>query len=228
MRNIIGIVISIGLVGGLVASFAFSQLSMQVDAESRAPSATQVREQNLDANGLIRIHEQGTASVNVTNSSLPVSGTVSVGNLPFDDAGALRIASQPRSRTQVLYDGPIGPRQTIATQYADVEGCFDLTVFVLNAGVKLNGYQPVAESGLHLSGDGVNDYGAVSGLTSSMSRTENIGDSVNTARRFSTENLLGSPYFNAAFAPFASASIQAPADLPARDIKVTLHCVLES
>ena len=46
--------------------------------------------------------------------------------------------------------------------------------------------------------------------------------------RFSTENLLGSPYFNAAFAPFASASIQAPADLPARDIKVTLHCVLES
>jgi hypothetical protein len=31
------------------------------------------REQNLDANGNIKIHEQGTANVNVTNASLPVA-----------------------------------------------------------------------------------------------------------------------------------------------------------
>lgn len=35
--------------------------------------AVPVREQNLDANGNIKTHEQGTANVNVTNSSLPVA-----------------------------------------------------------------------------------------------------------------------------------------------------------
>ena len=39
-----------------------------------------VREQNLDASGAIRVHETGTANVNVTNGSLTVTGTVSVGN----------------------------------------------------------------------------------------------------------------------------------------------------
>jgi hypothetical protein len=50
-----------------------------------------VSEQNLDGNGNIKVHEQGTANVNVTNTAaLPVSGTVSVGNLP---------ATQPVSGT---------------------------------------------------------------------------------------------------------------------------------
>lgn len=40
------------------------------------PPGQQVREQNLDENGNIRVHEQGTADVNVTNRSLLVSGTV--------------------------------------------------------------------------------------------------------------------------------------------------------
>jgi hypothetical protein len=37
-----------------------------------------VSEQNVDSHGLIRTHEQGTADVNVTNSSLQISGTPSV------------------------------------------------------------------------------------------------------------------------------------------------------
>jgi len=50
-----------------------------------------VREQNLDADGLIRVHEQGIADVNVTdeelnvnitNDSLSVSGEVEVSNFP--------------------------------------------------------------------------------------------------------------------------------------------------
>jgi hypothetical protein len=38
------------------------------------------REQNLDANGNIKVHEQGTASVNITNATVPVheQGTASV------------------------------------------------------------------------------------------------------------------------------------------------------
>ena len=35
-----------------------------------------VLEQNKDANGFIRVHEQGTADVNVTNAVLPISGNV--------------------------------------------------------------------------------------------------------------------------------------------------------
>jgi hypothetical protein len=41
-----------------------------------------VREQNLDANGWIAVHEQGEADVNITNGSLQVSGAVSVSNFP--------------------------------------------------------------------------------------------------------------------------------------------------
>ena len=47
-----------------------------------------VAEQNRDASGNVRVHEQGTAAVheqgtanvNVTNSSIPVTGTVNLGN----------------------------------------------------------------------------------------------------------------------------------------------------
>ena len=56
------------------------------------PGATlPVREQNLDADGLIRVHEQGVAdvhvtddelNVNITNDSLSVSGEVEVSNFP--------------------------------------------------------------------------------------------------------------------------------------------------
>ena len=47
------------------------------------PGATsKTREQNLDANGFVRVHEQGTANVNVQNTPLDVQGSVSVGNFP--------------------------------------------------------------------------------------------------------------------------------------------------
>jgi hypothetical protein len=38
-----------------------------------AAHSVPVREQNLDANGNIKVHEQGTANVNVTNSSLSIA-----------------------------------------------------------------------------------------------------------------------------------------------------------
>jgi hypothetical protein len=46
------------------------------------PQIQPVEEQNVDASGHIAVHEQGVADVNVTNASLPVSGTVEIGNLP--------------------------------------------------------------------------------------------------------------------------------------------------
>lgn len=53
------------------------------DPPDPTPGATNpVREQNLDAAGLIRVHEQGTADVNVTNTPLDVQGSVDVDNFP--------------------------------------------------------------------------------------------------------------------------------------------------
>jgi len=55
------------------------------------PSAALVREQNLDAQGLIRVHEQGIANVNVTNLPLDAGGNVRVGGA-VDVTGSVEIA----------------------------------------------------------------------------------------------------------------------------------------
>src|SRR5436190_13081772 len=67
---------------GIVTAFAASQLVPSHEAGA-APSAQQVREQNLDGSGFIRVHEQGTANV---------AGTVHVGNLPTDGQGNVRVS----------------------------------------------------------------------------------------------------------------------------------------
>jgi len=73
----VGAVLLLSLVlGGTVfrtqaASAASAVLSVFVTNDSSHP--VPVREQNTDANGNIKVHEQGTANVNVTNSSVPVS-----------------------------------------------------------------------------------------------------------------------------------------------------------
>jgi hypothetical protein len=67
-----------------LAQAAASVPSFFVTNDSAHP--VPVREQNLDASGNIKVHEQGTAAVheqgtanvNVTNGSIPVTGTVNV------------------------------------------------------------------------------------------------------------------------------------------------------
>ena len=77
MQRIGALVIAIGLASGMIGAFAYDQLGSNAGAAPPPPAPQQVREQNLDGGGFIRTHEQGTANVNVTNGSLPVSGTVS-------------------------------------------------------------------------------------------------------------------------------------------------------
>jgi hypothetical protein len=77
------------LVTGWGSAVAASVQSVIVANPASNPA--QVHETNTDTNGSIKVHEQGTANVNVTNTAaVPVSGTVSVGNLP---------ATQPVSGT---------------------------------------------------------------------------------------------------------------------------------
>ena len=78
-RNIIGalILVCVGvLLGGTVlrSQVANAKSFAQSIVVSNTPAqAVPVREQNLDGSQNIRVHEQGTANVNVTNSSLSVA-----------------------------------------------------------------------------------------------------------------------------------------------------------
>jgi len=98
MRYIITTVTVVALIVGIALGFIVSRaLDGSASAAPPPPADTKVREQNLDGSGLIRVHEQGTANVNVTNSSLSVGGTVDVGNLPaVQDVNVLSMPSQPR------------------------------------------------------------------------------------------------------------------------------------
>jgi len=75
------LVISGVVLGGTVfrqpVADAASLLNVFVTNDSSHP--VPVREQNTDASGNIKVHEQGTANVNVTNSSLPVSAPAVTG-----------------------------------------------------------------------------------------------------------------------------------------------------
>jgi hypothetical protein len=95
-RIVLAVLAVICLLAGVVSSSEITrdrQLTTAVDVANRPlstdgppdprPGATvPVREQNVDMDGWIAVHEQGTAAVDVTNSSLTVTGTVDVGNFP--------------------------------------------------------------------------------------------------------------------------------------------------
>jgi hypothetical protein len=69
----------------VLGAFAGGLLSERADAVPPEPHpgpSSPVREQNLDPEGLIRVHEQGVADVNVTNDVLEVQGTIEVDNFP--------------------------------------------------------------------------------------------------------------------------------------------------
>ena len=57
-------------------------LAQSVTVNNTPAEAVPVREQNLDGNGNVKVHEQGTANVNVTNSSLTVASPA-----PITDGG---------------------------------------------------------------------------------------------------------------------------------------------
>jgi hypothetical protein len=74
------LVTSVVVLGGTVfrTQVADATNLMSVFVTNDASHPVPVREQNTDANGNIKVHEQGTANVNVTNPSIAVNGTVSV------------------------------------------------------------------------------------------------------------------------------------------------------
>jgi hypothetical protein len=99
-------------------------LAQAVTVDNTTANPVPVREQNLDARGNINVHEQGTASVNVTNSSLAVheqgtaavheQGTANVNvvssSVPVSQAGA---PVTIELNTDITYTVPAGKRFVI-------------------------------------------------------------------------------------------------------------------
>jgi len=74
MRNIIGLVIVLGLASGLVGAFAYDQRGSNAGAAPPPPAPQRVAIASpLDGQGNVRVHEQGTADVNVV--SMPAAPT---------------------------------------------------------------------------------------------------------------------------------------------------------
>jgi hypothetical protein len=71
-----------GVLGATVFQGQIAGAAGEKQARPTAQPTQTVREQNLDTNGFIRTHEQGTADVNVTNATVPVSGSVDVATMP--------------------------------------------------------------------------------------------------------------------------------------------------
>lgn len=74
-------------------------LAQSVTVNNTAADPVPVREQNLDGGGRIRVHEGGTANVNVTNSSLSVDGTVGIDQSANGVHEVNSVASAPFTRT---------------------------------------------------------------------------------------------------------------------------------
>ncbi len=120
---LLGAVIGAMVFQGQAARAASSILSVFVTNSPTHP--VPVQEQNLDSNGNIKVHEQGTANVNVTNTTVPVheQGTaqVNVANMP---------GSQPfmKNETIVLDSGQVfvskcdsvPATKTFAMEYVDL------------------------------------------------------------------------------------------------------------
>lgn len=80
-------------VSGFVGAFSYDQLVKPAVADAGPLSGLATREQNVDSNGFIRVHEQSTANVNVTNASLPVTGNVGVsGTVGAQQSGPWAVA----------------------------------------------------------------------------------------------------------------------------------------
>lgn len=103
------IVVAAAVLGGIVGGTLFGDRVI-----AAADKIMQVAEQNLDANGYIRVHEQGTANVAVTN--FPASQNVAVTNLPAVQmvqlAGREAFTAGESINAQIIPDGDVSGEDT--------------------------------------------------------------------------------------------------------------------
>ncbi|HEU4760250.1 MAG TPA: hypothetical protein VFT91_09760 [Dehalococcoidia bacterium] len=214
MRRIVVVAAALGLVSGLLGAFAFSALS----DEASAALFAFVRETNVDANGDIRVHEQGTANV---------TGTVDVGNLPaVQDVNLLSMPSQ--GRTYVLLDDfSIDPGQLVQTGFVNSDGCHEFNLYIRNANDVGSPPSEAVTANISASVDGVEPwpmYGMPMPYPSDPPAAVS-GSHVNVVYQVIAFPSIpaGGSTAPAAFAPFAGARITGGA--VTRIIDATLYCL---
>ncbi len=131
MRYII-VTATIALIAGISLGFVVSR--GLVGTASAAPKAQAVEEQNLDANGFIAVHEQGTADVNVVSAPPQAA-----------PAGRTILVAENVSLT------PSFPNRTFTSGFIDSSDCGRLTVFTTQSGL--------VDVQLVISADGSTEHG---------------------------------------------------------------------
>jgi hypothetical protein len=158
--------VSLAILGAAAMAMLMSSVSAQPEP---TPGPSQpVRERNLDVNGLIRVHEQGTANVNVANSQLTVSGTVSVDNFPTSinvgnfpqvqdvnvTGGAVKAEPSPAT-LGFSHDVCAEPDQVVTVTLSSVINATDLTINAsLDTEFAIYFKSPIPTSGSGLPGIG--------------------------------------------------------------------------
>ena len=110
----------------------------------------------LDPSKSVKVREQGTVSVAVTNTPVPVAGTTTIGNLPLDATGAVRVTPPPVTRGTVFtvaQNVDVPANQVVFQQgpYVDTSTCRSLSMFLSVDGQRASSIAPQ----LDLSPDGV-------------------------------------------------------------------------
>jgi len=158
-------------------------LAQSVTVNNTAADPVPVREQNLDG-GNIRVHEQGTANVNVTNSALNVAGNVglapagngvheinSVAAAPFREFGLSTFgAGNPGAfNAEVdLYTVPSGQRVVITYASAKVivpSGEHAFVTLLNSPSGEARGFMPLTDAG-DFAVSGANQFLVGGGLVS--------------------------------------------------------------
>ena len=126
MRPVIVFALWLGLAGGLLGAFAFSQLFSGAGAAPGQGAPVMVISP-LDEGGNVKVHEQGTATVNVANSTLPVheQGTANV-NLtnsvvPVHEQGTASVRVDNASPIAVSVQGATPMQPATRSLYVDGE-----------------------------------------------------------------------------------------------------------
>ena len=141
------------LVGlALLASLSLFGVAASTAGPDPTPGPSQpVREQNLDADGFIRVHEQGVAKTEVTNSNLNVTLSnealdVNVQNFPgTQDVNVVGGSTTPEAvttATQLIFNVEDGESQELTFATIDVTSILIVTgddEYELHAGSPLTG-----------------------------------------------------------------------------------------
>lgn len=142
-------VVSVLTLGTMAGSTAFA-----APPDPTVGATQPVREQNLDADGMIRVHEEGVADVNVTNDPL----NVSVANDTLNVSGEVEVSNFPATQDVNVVAGQVAlpPVNTIAGTPATIDpippGEFETTDIPLMNVVSVNVPESFDEYSMFISG----------------------------------------------------------------------------